>query len=337
MIRNESRGSGTVKTLRCFLGGALFVGAISATSLAYAEPTPANKAASAAVFADAKALLAQGHFAEACPKFAEAQRLYPTAGTLLNLGDCYELSTPPRTASAWGAFKQAEVMARNAGDAARQEEGGRRAQVLEAKLSRVTIAPMPNARIPGLEVKWDGNTVGEGLWGTAFPVDAGEHKIEASAPGKQSWTRRLLVQPNGGTVPVSFPELPPAPLAAAPGPGAGAPESSWSTQRYVGLGIGAAGIVGGVVGAIFGGKAAGKNSDSLPHCLPNDITHCDATGIALRNDAFSAAEVSTILFIASGVAVAAGTITFLTAPSGTAKIQPVVGAGFGGLTLRGTW
>jgi hypothetical protein len=71
--------------------------------------------------------------------------------------------------------------------------------------------------------------------------------------------------------------------------------------------------------------------------LPNDITHCDATGIGLRNDAFSAAEVSTILFIASGVAVTAGTITFLTAPAGTAKIQPVVGAGFGGLTLHGTW
>lgn len=327
-----------MKTLRRSLGSAVFVGAMAATSLAYAEATPANKAASAAVFADAKALISQGHFAEACPKFEEAQRLYPTAGTLLNLGDCYELSTPPRAASAWGAFKQAEVMARNAGDAARQEEGGRRAQVLEAALSRVTIVPMPTARIPGLEVKWDGNSVGEGLWGTAFPVDAGEHKLEASAPGKRRWMRKLVVQPNGGTVPLSIPELPPAPLAAAPGPGAGAPEtSSWSTQRYVGLGIGAAGIVSGVVGAIFGGKAAGKNSDSLPHCLPNDITHCNATGIALRDDAFSAAQVSTILFIAGGAAVAAGTITFLTAPAGKAKIQPVVGAGFGGLTLRGTW
>jgi hypothetical protein len=326
-----------MKTLRSLVCGALFVSALCATTRADAEPTPADKAASAAVFADAKALVAQGHFAEACPKFAEAQRLYPTSGTLLNLGDCYEQSTPPRTASAWGAFKQAEVMARNAGDAARQEEGARRAQVLEAALSRVTIVPVPAARISGLEVKWDGKSVGEGLWGTAFPVDAGEHTIEAGAPGKRSWMRKLVVQPNGGTVPVGIPELPPAPLAAAPGPGAGAPESSWSTQRYVGLGIGAVGIVGGVVGAIFGGKAAGKNSDSLPHCLPNDIKHCDPTGIGLRDDAFSAAEVSTIMFIAGGAAVAAGTITFLAAPTGTAKIQPVVGAGYGGLTLRGTW
>ena len=168
-------------------------------------------------------------------------------------------------------------------------------------------------------------------------MDAGEHKIEASAPGKQRWMKKLVVQPNGGTVPVGIPELPLAPLAAVPAPGAGATEASWSTQRYVGLGIGAVGIVGGIVGGIFGAKAAGKNTDSLPHCLPDDIKHCDPAGIALRNDAFSAAEVSTILFIASGVAVAAGTITFLTAPAGTAKIQPVVGAGYGGLTLRGTW
>jgi serine/threonine-protein kinase len=337
MIKNERRGFGTVKTLRNLACGGLFVGALCATTRADADPTPADKAASAAVFADAKALVADGHFAEACPKFAEAQRLYPTSGTLLNLGDCYERSTPPRTASAWGAFKQAEVMARNAGDTARQEEGGRRAQVLEAALSRVTIVPAPAARIPGLEVKWDGKSVGEGLWGTAFPVDAGEHALEANAPGKRSWTRKLVVQPNGGTVPLGIPELPPAPLAAAPGPAVGAPEASWSTQRYVGLGIGAVGIVGGIVGGIFGAKAAGKNSDSLPHCLPDDIKHCDPTGIALRNDAFSAAEVSTILFIASGVAVTAGTITFLAAPAGTAKIQPVVGAGFGGLTLHGTW
>jgi serine/threonine-protein kinase len=282
-------------------------------------------------------LIAAGRVNEACPKFAEAQRLYPTAGTLLNLGDCFERSTPPRTASAWGAFRQAEVAARTNGDAGRQEEAIQRALALEPSLSKVTLVVPPPARVQGLEVKWDGQSVGEGMWGTAVPVDAGEHTIEASAPAKRSWTRKLLVQPNGGTVPVGIPELPPAPLAAVPGPGAGAPEPSWSTQRYVGLGIGAAGIVGGIVGAIFGAKAAGKNSDSLPHCLPNDIKHCDATGVALRNDAFSAAEVSTILFIAGGAAVAAGTITFLAAPAGTAKIQPVVGVGFGGFTLRGTW
>jgi hypothetical protein len=310
---------------------------LGVASTAWAQPSPANKATSSAVFADAQALMAAGRVNEACPKFAEAQRLYPTAGPLLNLGDCFERSTPPRTASAWGAFKQAEVLARNNGDVGRQGEALQRALALDPSLSKVTLVVPPPARVHGLELKWDGQSAGEGMWGTAFPVDAGEHTIEASAPAKRSWTRKFVVQPNGGTVPIPIPELPPAPLAAAPESGVGAVEASWSTQRYVGIGIGAAGIVGGIVGGIFGAKAAGKNSDSLPHCLPDDIKHCDPAGIALRNEAFSAAEVSTILFIAGGAAVVAGTITFLAAPAGTAKIQPVVGAGFGGLTLSGTW
>lgn len=326
-----------MKAQRRLLGGAVLASALAMTSSwAYADPTPANKAASAAVFADAKRLLTEGHFAEACPKFEEAQRLYPTSGTLLNLGDCYEQMTPPRTASAWGAFKQAEVMARNAGDTSRQEEAGRRAQVLEPALSKVTIVPKPAARVPGLDVKWDGKSVGEGLWGTAFPVDAGEHAIEAGAPGKKSWTGKVLVRPNGGTVPVEVPGLEAAPLGAT-APGESAPQPFWNTQRRVGVGIGAAGLVGVVVGSIFGAKASGKNSDSLLHCRPDDLTRCDSQGVALREEAYSAATVSTIMFIVGGALAAGGTITFLTAPSGAPKIQPVVGAGFGGLTLRGSW
>lgn len=329
-----------MKAQRRLLCGVLFASALTMTSpRAYADATPANKAASSAVFADAKRLIAEGHFADACPKFEEAQRLYPTSGTLLNLGDCYEQMTPPRTASAWGAFKQAEVMARNAGDTSRQEEAGRRAQVLEPALSKVTIVPKPAARVPGLDVKWDGKSVGEGLWGTAFPVDAGEHAIEAFGPGKKTWTGKVLVRPNGGTMPINIPGLDAEPLAAtATTTGESVPlPPFWNTQRSVGLGIGAAGLIGVVVGSIFGAKASGKYSDSLAQCRPDDITRCNSQGVTLRGEAYSAAKVSTTLFIVGGAMAAGGTITFLTAPSGAPKIQPVVGAGFGGLTLHGQW
>lgn len=337
MIRNERRSPLEMNTQRRFLGGAILAGTLAMTpSRAYADATPANKAASAALFADAKRLVGEGHFVEACPKFEEAQRLYPTSGTLLNLGDCYEQMKPARTASAWGAFKQAEVLARNVGDTSRQEEAGRRAQVLEPALSKVTIALSPAARIPGLDVKWDGKSFGEGFWGTAFPVDAGEHAIEAGAPGKKSWTAKVLVRLNGGTVPVEVPGLDAAPLGAKT-PDERAPQPFWSLQRSVGVGIGAAGLVSIVVGSIFGAKAGGKNSDSLPHCRPDDLTRCDSQGVALRGEAYSAATVSTILFIVGGAMTAGGTITFLTAPSSAPKIQPIVGVGFGGLTLRGSW
>lgn len=327
----------THRKIRLSASGAALAGALALASSAGAQTSPANKAASSAVFADARRLMAAGQVNEACPKFAEAQRLYPTAGTLLNLGDCFEHSTPPKTASAWGAFKQAEVAARNAGDAGRQEEANQRALALEPVLSKVTLTVPPAARAPGLDVKWDGQTVGEGLWGTAFPVDAGQHTLEASAPGKTSWAAKPLVQPNGGTFPLPIPELASASVAGAPGAALGAPVPYWNTQRSVGLGLGFAGVAGVIVGSIFGAKAAGANSDSLPHCLPDDKTRCDAQGVANRNDAFSSATVSTVAFAVGGAALVGGAITFLTASPATPKIQPVVKAGYGGLTLRGAW
>jgi hypothetical protein len=137
-------------------------------------------------------------------------------------------------------------------------------------------------------------------------------------------------------MPVEIPGLDAAPLGVVT-PSEPAPRQFWSTQRTVGVGIGGVGLVGVVVASIFGAKAGGKNSDSLVHCRTTDSTRCDSQGVALREEAYSAATVSTILFIVGGAMTAGGTVTFLTAPSGAPKIEPVVGTGFGGLTLRGSW
>src|SRR2546425_547721 len=100
-------------TKRNFPCGFLIVTSVlGATSPAWADPSPTDKAASDVFFTDAKKLIEEGRFNEACPKFEESQRLDPTPGTLLNLGDCYKGASPPRNASAWGAYRQAEAMAR---------------------------------------------------------------------------------------------------------------------------------------------------------------------------------------------------------------------------------
>jgi serine/threonine-protein kinase len=326
-----------------FCGFLILTSALAGTSLAWADPSPTDKAASDVLFKDAKQLVAAGHVNEACPKFEESERLDPTPGTLLNLGDCYKGASPPRTASAWGAYRQAEAMARQRGDAARQEGAALRAQALEPLLSKVTIVVPVAARVSGLVVKWDGRAVGEGLFGSAFPADAGEHKIEAEAPGKSNWTSTVRVQSNAETTVTTMPTLAVAPAGAA---GDDGPRPFWNTARYVGAGIGAAGLVGVVVGSIFGIKAANKNSESLPHCLPNNSKRCDSQGVALGADALAAAKVSTLAFVIGGAALVGGTIVFLAAPAGAPQnksglrrieAQSVVGLGFGGMTLRGEW
>jgi hypothetical protein len=101
----------------------------------------ADQAAAEALFNEAKKLVAAGDFEHACPKFAESNRLDPGSGTLLNVGACYEQIG--KLASAWGAFNETAVTARNTGDAIRQDEATRRAAVLAPRLSKLSVLVAP--------------------------------------------------------------------------------------------------------------------------------------------------------------------------------------------------
>jgi serine/threonine-protein kinase len=316
---------------------ALFAVLLATAAPAWADG-PTDQAAGSALFQEAKQLVAAGDFAQACPKFAEAQRLFPTTGTLLNLGNCYEKLG--KLASAWGTFKEAEVMARNQNDADREREASRRAEALSAQRAKLAVNVPPAVRVPGFELRRDGTLLGEGQWGSALPVDTGTHTFEAKAPGRKTWSTWVRVDTNGSSSTIEVPVL----EVAAAEPDRTAP--FWNGQRTAGAVLGGVGLVGMITGAVFAARAAGKNSDSLPHCLTSDITKCDATGVALRDDAFGAAHVSTGTFVAGGVLTAVGIVVFATAsrsssnrPEASAHltIAPAVGPGVAGFALQGVW
>ncbi|MEO8874495.1 MAG: hypothetical protein ABI461_02820, partial [Polyangiaceae bacterium] len=67
-------------------GASIAAAAMLATGLAHAADT----AAAQALFSDARKLMNDGKYADACPKLEESENLDPGMGTMYNLGDCYE-------------------------------------------------------------------------------------------------------------------------------------------------------------------------------------------------------------------------------------------------------
>jgi hypothetical protein len=289
---------------------------VTLASAARADPPPDQKAAAQTLFDKGRELTLQQNYAEACPKFVESLKLDPGLGTMLWLAECYEKNG--QTASAWAEFKEAAGVAAAQKDA-RETVARRRVTALEQKLSFLAIAIPRGTSTPGIEVRRDGIPVSSAELGLAVPVDPGIHAISATAPGRKQWTANIDV-PAGRAEPlvVNVPELeaasetpPPPPTEQPPAP---PPESSWSTMKYVGVGVAGVGVVGLVVGSVLGlgAKSALDDSKADGHCLPDN--ECDATGKSRRADAQHLATGSTIAFIVGTAFVAGGAVLFFTAP-----------------------
>ncbi|MEP7122393.1 MAG: hypothetical protein ABJE95_15835, partial [Byssovorax sp.] len=166
------------------------------SSVALAVP-PADEAAADVLFNQATDAAKAGRLDEACPKFAEAQRLDPTAGTLLNLGKCEE--ERHNLATAYGAYIAAEALARQDNDKSGREARAQAAVArIEPKLSMLVLTVAQGSRVEGIMVKRNGKAVGEGQWGSAIPVDPGAITIEVSAPGRLPWTTTVQIESRPG-------------------------------------------------------------------------------------------------------------------------------------------
>jgi tetratricopeptide (TPR) repeat protein len=188
---------------------------------AHAQRSASDSTPAHALFDEGKRLMAEGKFAEACPKFQESQRLEPEVATLLNLAVCYERQG--RIATAWARFVEAAATAGTANQPERARFAREQASKLLPLVSKIVINVPGGDATAGLEVKRDGNPVGQPQWGVPVAIDPGEHQITASAPNRTPWTTKVVVKPNGQLLTISVPELaaiggaaPPASSPAVP-------------------------------------------------------------------------------------------------------------------------
>ena len=200
----------------------------------------------------------------------------------------------------------------------------------------------------------DGVVVATVLDGKAIPIDPGLHTFRFEKAGLAPVERRVAIKEGqkGQTVearfasaPATAPAVTPvipvaAPVVAAPAPipspapsPAKETQGSWTTLRWTGLGVGAAGVVGLGVGSIFGAMAFSRWSDAKSQCG----TSCapGSAAYATRGTGENDATISTVAFVAGGVLAAGGLVMFLAAPAKTSSPSAAIAPTPGGLQMIG--
>jgi hypothetical protein len=353
-------------TLRLFSSrcapAAVILATLLSSGAARADITADQRAAAQALFDDARKLIADKKWVEACPKLEESQRLDPGLGTLLNLAECQ--SQIGKTASAWANFLEAAYQAKATNQAKREATARAHATALEPKLSRITILAV-GAAAAGLEIRRDGVVVAASVVGTAVPVDPGEHTVSASAPGKRAWSTKVVVRADGHMASVSVPQLedvgpgsppgpepppgtpkppPGTPRANPPPQGPGAPPEPPSQppeaddagprgQRIGGIALVVVGAGGLAIGAAFTALASKKLNDSNAQGCNKTTNVCsNPTAFGLRNDARTFGNVATGGWVAGGLVAAGGVALLVTSvlmkprpespASGTSSLVP---------------
>ncbi len=325
----------------------------SGSTWAQSSPPESDKVAAQALFEDGRKLVAEGKFGDACPKFADSERLDPSPSTLLNLASCWEKAG--RTATAWATYREAESAAQAARRADYKAIAQRHAETLSPKLARLTITVQQ--AVAAMQLKRDGILVAASEWGAAIPIDKGTHSVEASAPGYKAWTARIDVLQDGAQLVASVPLLEEAPASPSPLQGSPLPASPIATpagfaqqpshpefepprassQGTVGLVVAGAGVAGLGAAGVLALLANGKKNDSFSHCETSNPNLCNAQGVSDRKNALGLGDAATVAFAVGASALATGLVIWLTAPGGGSGRSARIVVGLGGGAVAGVW
>ncbi len=297
--------------------------------VAHAEG-PSNGQRAQELFDEARALIKEEKYAEACPKLEQSQALDPGGGTLLNLGICHVKQG--RSATAFFELNRALAQAQADKREDRQHTAEKYLSALTPELSRLTVQLPATADARQLVVELDGSALAPATFGVATPVDPGVHRLLARQTGYAEWSTTLTIAPSRDRQVVVVPALEPAsasaspaapaaPLApGAPVAGAVAPRPNRVAQpedheqrRWLGfasIGVGAV--------ALGAGSYFGLHAYALKHESDQnfDGLHCTEQRCQdAWNDAKSAALYSDVALGIGLAAVGVGTYLVLTSSS----------------------
>jgi hypothetical protein len=298
--------------------------AASLSQAAVARAQSGDEALAEELFREGKALMKAGRYEEACPKLAESNRVDAATGTRLALALCHERQG--RTATAWAEYSEVAATAAREGNAERSRVAQGRIAELEPRLSKLSVVVSAQvASLPGLRITRDGSPMGEPTWGSAVPVDPGDHVIQVTADHKKPLSRSVRIGPAAQqtvtvaamdddavttTAPATLGPSGPSPATRGEARTDSAPaERPIPVSVYVAAGVGVLALAS---FAYFGLTGRAEYFDSKASCGPG----CSKSDVAGTHTKLVVADVSLGVSV---VALGAGAYLFLTRPEAAAS------------------
>src|SRR5205814_375900 len=122
-------------------------------------------------------------------------------GTQFNIAVCQQQLG--KLGSAWRNFEQVVQLAGASGKKQREEAARAKLDALKTQVPTLVV----RSEEPGdVIVKVDGAIVKRESW-DFVPVDPGEHTVDASAPTKQSWSKKVPAPATGTKLEIVIPKL----------------------------------------------------------------------------------------------------------------------------------
>jgi hypothetical protein len=314
---------------------------------AHAAPGDVEVRAARQLFVDAERDEDGGRWADALVKLRRVAQVRLTAGIHYHVALCEEHLG--QLAAALDDYTSADGQARAESAQDVLLLVGKRIADLGPRVPRLTIRIVPD--VADATVTLDGAKLLPAVFGTALPVDPGEHHIEATGPGRPATSRSVTLHERDVTVvDLQLPEPPPspAPVPVSSGPtreAAGAPPPSPAlppeapaaptAPSHTGAILATAGAVvlagGGIAAFVAAGSAHARAVSQCAEVFSAAPGACDSEKNGVRALDFTAAG----LWLGAGAAGALAVVLWSRPSAASSPTAARLFVGPGSLVLRG--
>ncbi len=305
----------------------------------FAEPTKADQARAAELKKEGDALVHASKFKEALEKYDASFGIVPNPAIHYNRGRALQnLGDYPAALDALDQFVA------TAPPDLRSKVPNLDKTMAEIAAHVATL--VVRCEVPGASVSVRGKTLGTTPL-KPFRTTPGDVSIEVTAPGYVVFTQDTSLTPGETTTvtaqlhKVAAEQAPNSPeptpfdaeKPASPPPAAEHPSTKPNGWKMLGWTAGGVGVATLAVGGVFFGLSLADKSSADPHC-PNKV--CDPIGRQSINEAWTFADVSTVLVGVGVVALALSVTFFIIAPK-TVPVQAGLLVGPGSVGIGGSF